>query len=557
MPRLLTSTITLLLTAGSLVHADEPLQTFGTETDVLIRLAVPEATIEKVAGLAEGVQAGFGDMVRQQGPMGLGQGLQVPGLKGVDQSRDVWVAVFAAKEGEPNVVVGLPATNADAVVSALPDRAKSRVAGDWVYYTITRADLPQPAQSGASISSLLTGEPEAVFDSGDLSVFINIKHLKETFADEIAHGRQQVQGVIQQIGQAVQQQQQSGMNMQPIMEMYGSMFECAFQAVEDAAAASAAVTVSDAGVQVEEYVQFVDGSATAEKLASHPTSAFQTLAQLPPDGFVNFGISCDMDGFMEWGWEMNAMMLGDDPETREKFDAAMEGWKGITFKTIVGSFTLGNPATGLFQYSAIAQATPVKAIRKNMLGMMDVLGEIEAYGMKQTMTVEQDAEEISGKSIDLFTVKQEVDPQMDPTGAQRMMQSMMFGPDGMVSRLAYFDDYYVQVMGGGSEAMKAAIDAAQNPTTMHRPEGLLDESNLAVLIDLPRLVTSALQTASGIPGVNLPVDGKTLANLQFETSYVGVTMRGEPSALRSKTSVPVEQLRGVMMLVGLFQAAGQ
>ena len=295
------------------------------DADVVVRLKAPGATIEKAAALADAAQQGLGNMVRQRAA-GLGKAIRVPGLAGVDQSRDWYVVLSAKSDGQPDVFFVIPTTDADQLTSALPERMKSRVEEDWVVYTGTADQIPGAAEPGQGITSVMNDEHTAVFQRGDLSVFINVDHLSSVYKDKIASGKEQVDGLLDQIAAAASQA--NGMNMEAIMDMYRTMIYGAFQALEDARGCSGAITISDEGLQIEEYVTFVDSSPSANVIAGHPTSAMQSLAKLPADAAGYFGMHGDMQQMIQWGWSMNASMMADGEEQKEKFKEAMKAMAG-------------------------------------------------------------------------------------------------------------------------------------------------------------------------------------------------------------------------------------
>ncbi|MGE4003041.1 MAG: hypothetical protein AB7I48_22860, partial [Planctomycetaceae bacterium] len=268
------------------------------------------------------------------------------------------------------------------------------------------------------------------------------------------------------------------------------------------------------------------------------------------------GFSGDMRRFMVWGWSMKASMLADDSEHKKKFEQAMVAWKGIDFGDMVGSFSLGSVDEGLMQYTAIAHAKPIAKVRQNMREMTDILGTIEAPGLKQQMTVQPDAETIGSRRIDLLTVTQEFDPNLDPTGMQQKMLQAMFGPGGITSRIAYLDDAYVMAMGGGRDKMEAVLksfDASPNRDLDRRRTGLIEQPNLLVLVDVPTLALKGLAAATEIPNLPIPIDADALAQLPIEPSFLGFSLAGETNALRVRAFIPDEQFRGILALVGFFK----
>jgi len=551
--RLLAVALALNIGTTLSTSAQDPLEHIPANADVIIRLKSPQQTIEKVAGLAEAVKTGAGDIVRQNAQQ-LDQLIGVRGLEGVDQSRGWYVLLASKPAGRPDVFFVIPATNADKLVAALPDRMVSRVEDDWVIYTATADQIPDPSQSGSGITTAMSVQSAQVFQRGDLSLFINTAHLSEVYADQIAHGHEHVDAVLTQIATAASQA--NGMNLEAILDMYGTIADGLFQALKDSRGASVGLVISDEGLQIEKHVAFAEGSPSARFVASNSTSEMKPLDQLPAGATGYFGLHGNMQRFIEWGWSVNAAMLSDDAEQKEKFEEAKRAWQQITFGDIVGAFELGSADDGLLQYMAIAQADPTEKVRDNMRQMLDVLGTIKTAGMTQTMTLQPDAETIDSHSIDLITVKQTFDPGVDPTGMQQKMQELMFGKGGMVSRIAFLDGFYAQTMGGGQQAMQEllkSIDAPSSRSLESARQGLSKQANLLFLIDLPNVAVSGLKFAESVPNVTLPIDDQAFARLQVDSSYVGYTLTTEKDALRVRVVIPTEQIRGVVHLVEMLR----
>jgi hypothetical protein len=182
------------------------------------------------------------------------------------------------------------------------------------------------------------------------------------------------------------------------------------------------------------------------------------------------------------------------------------------------------------------------------------MGAIEVPGLKQSTTVQADAETFGSQKADIVTVTQEFDENLDPTGMQKKMQAMMFGPEGMKSYLVYQTDKVVQSMGGGKDAMAAVlkkVDGTASAGGANHRKGLIPNPNVLVLLDLPGLAVQGLKMASAIPGLPIQIDASQLDGLKFEKSYIGFSAAAEKNAVRVKTRLPVEQVQA-LMAVGLF-----
>ena len=116
-------------------------------------------------------------------------------------------------------------------------------------------------------------------------------------------------------------------------------------------------------------------------------------------------------------------------------------------------------------------------------------------------------------------------------------------------------------MGGGKEAMTEALKAADSATKSEAVgtyrKGLIESPNILFLVDVPGLAVQGMRVASGIPGVPLNINPAMLDSLNFDNSFMGFSAAAEKDAVRSKSRVPVEQLRSLFSLVMTAQAMQQ
>ncbi|RPI90705.1 MAG: hypothetical protein EHM42_00955 [Planctomycetaceae bacterium] len=194
--------------------------------------------------------------------------------------------------------------------------------------------------------------------------------------------------------------------------------------------------------------------------------------------------------------------------------------------------------------------------------MMKSVGTIEAgNGLKQKFELTPEAETIGQNKADLMKIEFDFDPN-DPMAAMiAQYMGMFYGPEGMTTRSVFLKDKTVQTAGGGQEAMEQALASlngggpatdAPSATTRGR---LSQEANLLMLLDLPGTVGKALQLVgeSDVGRMFLPLDEDTLKSLELPESYTGMSLVGESQGLRVKTLIPIEQIRGVLTLVEVFQ----
>lgn len=540
-----------LLVAGLLLWGTAPLQakdetplaSFSSDAAVVIRLAAPEKSIGQVADLVDAIQPGAGGQVRQQASM-IGLAISNPTLAGVDQTEDWYLIIFAEADSPPTAVFAIPATDAKALAEALPENLESRIDGDWVYYTDKNQGLPEElGDKDESIEEAMSDEADKLFFAGDLAIYINVADLAETYKEQLEQAEAQGKAAIENLPNQLGPQ---GEQMKPMIEIYTLMLEKLTAAVGDAEELTIALKADKTGLVIEDYGLFGEDSGTAKALATHPTSKMAILSKLPPSAIGYVGISADMQALIKWGMNYN-MQLVQDEAKKEAVAKAINAMKSVSFSGMANSFDIGESQSGLMKMVVVSEVAPVSTLKTEMRAMTKNLGTIEAPGVKQETTLKEDAETIGGTKVDVISVKQELDDQN-----AAMIQTAMFGPEGMVSRIAYLDKGYVQTMGGGKGAMEAALKtykaaSSSSPATTFQAT-LLPMSNLTWMVDLPTLALRGAKVA-GEFGAQLPFEASELDGLKVTPSFMGGAIAIEKNAIRAKFSLPVDNAKNIAKLV--------
>ncbi|MFG0332829.1 MAG: hypothetical protein ACF8TS_05645 [Maioricimonas sp. JB049] len=554
----ITAGLTPLLTAH--VSAAEPMSMIPADAAVVVRLKAPEATTEKMAQYADGVQPGAGRNIRGNAAA-IGLAISNPTLTGVDQGRAWLLTVLVEKGQQPQVVFLIPATDTEAMTSALPDTMTSVVHDDWVVYSEDAAALDAFQPEGESRFTATMGDASTTsFDKGDVSLFVNISRLTDVYADKIEQLREQATSALNQI-QFNLANADTGMQMGPIFEMYGKLLEGSLQALDDARGLVVAISVDETALVIEEYFDFESGSSTGEWLGQHEGSNFPALGKLPVDAISYYCFSGDLSGLYQWSFGMTTIMLPeDDDDTREKLESLLDRFSEFEFGAIVGSMDLASGEDGAARTVNIVEVSSVERFRQTIQELIRLTSNLKTPGFRQTNTVAPAAETIDGHKVDVITVEQEFDEDVDPTGMQKKLMEILFGSEGIVSRQVFMDDRYVQTTGGGQPLMEEAlsrIDGDESASYDTYRTGIVEEPNLLVLLDLPGLAVKGMKIAATVPSLNLPVTPEMVQGMASPPSYLTFAIKAEESALRCQTRLPVQQPQGIMRLVGLFVLLGQ
>jgi len=549
----------LVAVSSLTVQAAGPLDLIPDAASVVVRLKAPEGTITKVGNFANNVQPGLGFLVQGNAPA-LGVLISNPTLNSVDLKQDWFVAVFPVKGGEPAVVFLVSSTNVDAMKEAVGDSFTFASKDSWVAYSQDAAvmELVEECLDGGSkgVSSSIDARSSEVFDAGDLSVFVNVASLVETYADEIDAADEQVDGLIE--GFAAQLPASPGMNLEPVVELYGKMGHSVLQGVKDSQAFTFALSVSNQALTFEELLLVRGDTGTDRFLKRHETADLAVLNRLPQDRLGYMALHMNLKSVMEWGMDFAGKVFGTDSDIATKMEKVKTEMKSVELGSLAMGFNLKDAESGVMEVWSLMEATPAEKLRA-LTRELGSAFKFELPGVKQEISLEKDAEKYGDLTVDVMTVTQEFDEEADPLGFQKKFQQVAYGENGMIQRITTKDGHVIQTQGGDEETMKAALAAfdstsggADSATGKARAR-LLTNANVVGLIDLPNMAVRIVQIASRAEVLPIPLPEGALDNLKIAPSYIGFSAGTEAQGIRMKSEIPAKSIQGIMQLVNFFQ----
>lgn len=555
---LLLSVVVLVCGCVSLsVAAEPPLAAFGKEADVVLRLKRPKQTIEKAATMAAAAEQSLASAIRDNSQF-IGLLISNPGLAGVDQEQDWLVVVFAHSDADPSVIFCIPATDEQAMQRELPKKMQAFARDGWVFYSedgaaVERLQMEPPAEE-AAITAEIDDPARQVFDRGDFSVFLNVDHLAEVYKSQLdQRAGQMAQRLIRQAGL---------LSMIPGLDVGGMVSGGASTGTDilrETRAFTTAVVFGEDGLNVETLAQFLPESATARNIAGHPGHPLPTVGQLPAGAVVYLGLSSSLSQGVENRLAASTALAEPMDERQQKLEDLKKTLESVEYRSFAVALGLGHRGEGLLRIVSITEAAPAGTVRDFKRASSELMNvELPGQGIKQESQYQPEAEMAGDRPVDVLTVTTTVDPNVNPFFASIIPQveSMLFGPRGLDMRFAYWDDKYVYSLGGGPEAMQAAvkqIESRESNGTVEFRKGLIEEPNVIVLLDVQRIAFRALKAAADAPELNLPVDPKVVGASEPEPSFVGFSLLTEPAALRTKSQVPSQQLYRIVQLGLLVQ----
>jgi hypothetical protein len=555
----------LVLASSPILAADTPLDAVSSDASVVVRLKNPKATVDKVADLADLVVKNAGDQIRNQSAA-LGLAISNPTLAGVDMESDWWLAVYASGgESQPDVVFIVPATDLAAMKEALGESVKFMESGKLgVYTTDAEAATKTAARlkgEGKSISTLIDKPSSTLFESGDISVFINVAQLAVAYKSNIDEAKDKFTETLENAPNAVPGSA-PGIDPKQVTEIVGQILGVLTQGLNDTQSCTIAATVSKEGLYFEDLVRVKSGTPTDKLLAKSAPGPLAALSVLPGGSLLYFGLDWDMADFTRISqWLMGVGAI--KPEAAKDFESTLKEIEKLKLESVVTAFGLGDLEGGAVRSVTVTEVDNPAKMREISQKLMKAMGTVENQGVKQTFTVKPDAEKYGKNSADLVTVKTEFDDAQNPlANLMERVQTGMFGPDGMITRAVYLKDRVVQTLGGGKQAMtdvlaaldKKSGDSSKSPVQQTRGK-LGAKSNLLILFDVSNTVAKVLSIvveSQVLPPV-FPIDADAVKELQSKASYLGISAATEGQGLRVKTHVPVEQMQGIARIVQFFQ----
>ena len=545
---------------------DSPLKLFPEESDIVIRVKAPSKTIAKMATLGNAVQAGGGDFLEQNGPAVLGSMIQNPQMTGVDQTKD-WYLVVIGREGKPlGVIYAIPVTDAEAAAKALPERMNSVAHEKWLLYADESVEIPS-ADEKETLQDELEEDKVAfeTFNQGDVSVWVNLEHLAETYEEQIKQSQQLVSTLL---GSLAEQPAPPGVNMKKVVAIYTSLLDGTFQGVDDADKFALAISFGPKGLKFDDYLSFQEDTESSKILASHKAVPLTMLSKLSTDAQAKVGISCDFSSLVDWALKSAADQVEDEKD-KEQFEKSRTALKAVRMNEMAASYNIGEGgADGLLQGVTLTRATPAAktstpATNLKALWYQLLKNAPKQPGAEQKVEIKEGAETYGKFKADLITVETKIDPAVDPSGMSQKFNDALFGTGGMKARCAVVGDVFIQSIGGKSSATTAfaAFDgkATSSAGTANGGDGqeALPMPNILASVDAGGMVVRALQVLAKDPANNLPISADLLTGMTGKTAPIGFSLSTNETSIRARTYLPVGQITKIMQLVMIGQAAAQ
>jgi hypothetical protein len=532
--------VVTLFTAAQ-ANAEGGLDLIPSDAAIVVRLKAPEATIAKVGNFANQIQPGLGFFVQGQAPA-LGVAISNPTLGGVDLKNDWYVAAFPKKDGEPAVGAGFTYA----------------VKGSWVAYSMN-PDATKKAQAvidGDSKALDLGRRAGNLFKANDISIFVNISDLTASYKDELDKAEAELERGLEQL-QDGQAGLPPGVNAAAIRDVVSTLGKGVLQAVRDADAAAAGIAFGDDALTIDELLLVKSGSDSSKFLAANPANDMRLLGKLPQNELGYFALHMNVGALTKWGLSMAASILDGNEEVKAQLEKVSSKLRDVEFGTIAAGFGLNSSGDeGILKSISVTEAKPASTIRDLMRDMAK-LGGLSAPGVKQEITVEEEAETYGDLKGDIVKVKQEFSPEADPLGVSQQMVDLFYGKEGAVQRVVTTDGMIIQTAGGGQATMKEALAGlkgkGQAGALKEGRKLALPKSNLVAMIDLPNFLVKGAAAVAKTGMLPIPLPAEQIAEIKIPASYLVISVGTEVDGLRAKTALPVKMFKGFMEIQKFVQ----
>ncbi|MGQ0633927.1 MAG: hypothetical protein ACT4QC_04915 [Planctomycetaceae bacterium] len=548
----------LLVTCGPrLLFAENPLDAVSTDAGIVIRLKSPADTREKVSAWLKEVEPGIGDQF-QSLTAEAGKLILNPTLGGVDPAADWWVAMYPRPASQrPGVVFLIPALDLKQMrqSAGAPDRFMEF--GKFGVYSKDADASDRTAArikgEGKSISALIEADSAALFDQGDVSVFIHVPRLVAVHREDLEELKEQVAQGLDNLPGA------PGMNTSAFGDVLRELMELVSRGLDDAQSCTIAATFSKEGVYFEDLVRVAADSQSDKLLQNRPPGTLALLKSMPAGALGYLGLFGDFFGLTDLG----ARFAGNPAqgEKGQQAKAALDELKKLKYGATASSFVLGALKDGALRTVSISDLDQPAKLRELTNKMIKAQGKIETGAtVKASSEVKEAGEQFGEVAADVVKVTLAAGDDAEPFAAEIIgrFTEGVYGPEGMVSRLVYLPDKAVQTTGGGKAAMQSVLDAlsGKQPPAGEQPafKGVYDrlgeKANLMVLFDLPGTIGQVIRIVAesgALPFV--PVNAEMVQGLDLKPSFIGLSLAAEPRGLRVRTLISTEQARGVAKLV--------
>ena len=412
-----------------------------------------------------------------------------------------------------------------------------------------------PAKGGLRLPAATAREAK----NKDIILWANIPALREKALPLLKEGRGEIMGEIQRnMGQ-----DPKAKRWVPVVQaLVGQAITVAERFMEDAQASTLGVNLGEQGINVTAMAEFEPQSYMGKLSKELPGKSGVKISGLPDRRYFIYGgasINPEVVNKVlnDVANPINEALKGVGPEGQQiakVIDSMRENFQSMesaSFGYVVPEGELGQEA--IFQMVMVARGGDAKAIQKSQTELMTAMSTMmrnmlpKNQGAEMTFTVTPGGKTIDGIRFDTYKMDFLVADKAKARQA-KMVNSIMFGPEGMTGIMGAVDaDTFLAVQGGSEQLIQDAIAAAkgdnaniaQLETTKTVDEQLPKGRVIVEYIAVDQIIKTAMKAADQFGG------GAPPFQLPDNLPPVAVAISAEGPALRFDLVLPSELVESV------------
>ncbi|WP_339910783.1 hypothetical protein [Symmachiella dynata] len=566
----------LLLLAGtcSITRADEnPGDWISDDAIIVVRVRQPKTTMAKVVSFVYSAAPMYTPLLLSN-ESDILEFTNEPLFKATDLDHDFWWAMFNDEAGEAVSAFIVRTRDDDEVINELneliADDASESVLRHGRYVIIATA---QPTLDhiqkridgqGTSWRESISPEQKKTFETGDLSVHVNTRHVydiirKNADDDVVAH---------KEFRNSLTQMLFNAYDEEAVLKFVSrEILEKGADAIVGAAGVAISATVDHTGIETEILIDH-DLDRENVKQKPHALSNFRVLHRMPPDRQCYVAGTAPIPS--PAGWFLNVIDVDNhddkDAPTLTEQGKIQRRLRKLKYGQWSAAFSLPTITSPEFRLDEVAEIENPQAHRLMNNNLAIIQTQFEEFREKRAYELLDGVEQFGDRTADVHRVtykKNDEEEENEDTHAK------IYGSNGLVSRCVYEDNLFVNTIGGGKQAMQEALQRTHATDIANLRPGLAatraklpENSSFILLLDAASAFASLTQLEWVVDVTNQEDELGEIVNLGIKMakptqSYSGVAFALEPEQARLNLYVPIEQLRAnyrffFMMFAGEF-----
>ncbi|HEY2250682.1 MAG TPA: hypothetical protein VGH74_06460 [Planctomycetaceae bacterium] len=531
-------------------------EAIADDAAVVVRLKDPQAAMKQWSEFAALAGGGAADEYAQALVSSLGELLSNPKLAGIERELSWWIAFYETDAAsEPAVVCVIPAADRNSLQEALGKELRLMELGKYVVYSSNSAIAEKTTArlkgQGRSIKKIIDAESLALFDRGQIAVYINCPPLLRDLRAQ--NGKLRVN---------VDATPESGVDL-PSQDSPSKADATWAHAGDDTQSVTLAAQISDEGVLIDCLARLRPGSRTARLLPKTAAERIPDLAALPAGQNLYVGVTGNLLNQLRSNKELWQGETEQFRNPRPELLAAQAKLDKLKLDTLIYSTNVVNFGAVVDETIVIRMNRP-KSFRELQRQIVAGTNGAETASFQWGVELNVDAERYGTALADISNWRRTFRKHADANWLAK----------DWTTRSVYLNDRVVETAGGDREAMErvlAALDKENNRRPEKSPFQLtrskLDaEADLILLVDAPKVCVTFVErfaTALGqaifegitfglVRGEMKTRGGGLLEKLDLADSYSGLSAVVQPDGIRVRAFVPLEQIQG---FVRVAQAA--